>query len=88
MLSKSRIEGDNKSCQQINRVASTFLLYGASLHWNDAPAGTAILRGAAIAEGAYSGNGAPEFVYDAAVLSRLQHDSGSYVRVPGSWRDF
>ena len=52
------------------------------------PAAAALVRGAVIAEQNYAGAGAPDFVYDPAVLARLQHDVGSFVRVPGSWRDF
>ena len=29
-----------------------------------------------------------DFVYDGAVLSSLKTSTGSFARVPGSWRDF
>lgn len=64
------------------------VLYGGSLRWDDVATGAAGVRGAVIVEGDYSGNGAPDLVYDAAVLARLQHATGSFVRLPGSWRDF
>ena len=62
------------------------LIYSRALSWNDSAAGQ--LHGAAIAEGGYSGNGAPDLVYDADVLSTLKGNTGSFVRVNGSWRDF
>ncbi len=64
------------------------VLYGRSLRWDDADAASAGVQGAVIVETDYTGNAAPDLVYDAAVLARLQHASGSFVRLPGSWRDF
>ena len=69
-------------------VALHGVLYAASLQWNDSVAPGALLRGAAMSEAGYSGNGAPEFVYDRRVLDILQTRSGSFARVNGSWRDF
>jgi PilX N-terminal len=68
-------------------VALSGLIYSASMRWDDT-AGGAVLRGAAISEGNYQGNGAPEFFYDSAVLAALTGRSGSVARVSGSWRDF
>ncbi len=62
------------------------LLYAAALRWE--PGGTGLVRGALIAEGDYSGAGAPEIVYDSSVLSRLKSGTGSFARISGSWRDF
>ena len=64
------------------------LIYGAALSWNHASGPAAALRGAALSEGDYSGNGAPEVIYDTGVLAQLQSNTGSFVRVSGSWRDF
>ncbi|CAG0944685.1 hypothetical protein GPROT2_02782 [Gammaproteobacteria bacterium] len=64
------------------------LLHAASVEWNGAAAGTAALRGAAVSEAGYAGNAEVDFVYDAAVLATLKAHSGSFARVPGSWRDF
>ena len=64
------------------------LLYSRTLSWDDTTAAGALLRGAAITEGNYSGQGAPDFFYDAAVLSLLKTNTGSFARVNGSWRDF
>lgn len=63
------------------------LLYARSLRWDDAAAG-AMVRGAALVEGDYRGNAAPDFTYDAAVLALLKGRSGAFARVNGSWRDF
>jgi hypothetical protein len=62
------------------------LLYGASLSWNDAPAG-GLVRGAVVLEGSYAGNGAPVLVRDGDVLAALK-TAGSFARLPGSWKDF
>jgi Tfp pilus assembly protein PilX len=64
------------------------LLYSRTLRWDDSTGAGALLRGAALSEGGYSGNGAPTIVHDAAVLALLKGNSGSFTRVNGSWRDF
>jgi len=63
-------------------------VYASAIAWNDTPASGALLRGAAISESNYGGNGTPDLFYDSAVLERLRAQSGSFARVPGSWRDF
>lgn len=68
-------------------VALNGVLYSAALSWNDTSGG-AFLRGAALSESGYQGNGAPEFFYDTSVLTALQGNAGSFARVSGSWRDF
>ncbi len=69
-------------------VAFHGLLYGAALSWNDSTAPGAVLRGAALSETHYTGNGAPELVYASGVLATLKTRSGSFTRVNGGWRDF
>jgi Tfp pilus assembly protein PilX len=64
------------------------LLYSAAMRWDDAGGANAQLHGAAITEGNFSGNAAPQITRDAAVIARLQQQGGSFVRVGGSWRDF
>ena len=65
------------------------LVHARQLRWDDAAPGSgALLHGAALVEQDYGGNGAPDLVRSAAVLRRLQQRDGSWVRVPGSWRDF
>ncbi len=46
------------------------------------------VNGAVVSEGGVSGSGSPTIVYAPDVLTRLRYEVGSYVRVPGSWRDF
>ena len=52
--------------------------------------GTLTLAGALVAEGglALAGNGTSNVGYDATVLDLMHRTSGSFVRIPGSWRDF
>jgi hypothetical protein len=63
------------------------LLYSRAADWTNAGGG-ATVQGAAVAEGHFSGAGAPTVNYDPDILRRLNIGSGSLVRVPGSWRDF
>ena len=63
------------------------VLHAGAVSWNT-PAAGALLRGALLSEGDYDGDGTPALVYDRGVLMTLQHASGSFVRVGGSWRDF
>jgi hypothetical protein len=65
------------------RVAG--LLYS---HADIAINAAASVRGAVIAAGDITITGAPTIVYDPAVLKLLNLNTGSFVRVPGSWRDF
>lgn len=64
------------------------VLYGTGASWHNTGTGHPQLVGAAIAEGNYSGNGAPSYVYDPRVIANLSAIPGRFVRVPGSWRDF
>jgi type II secretory pathway pseudopilin PulG len=50
--------------------------------------GTTTIRGALISEGNIAAGGAQTVIYDAALLNRLHTRVGTYVRVPGGWRDF
>lgn len=64
------------------------LVYANDLRWDDASSPQAQVRGALISATNYRGNGTPDLHYDAAVLGALQRHTGSFARVPGSWRDF
>lgn len=65
------------------------MVYARSLRWDDvSEAEGGLLHGAVLLSEAYAGNGAPDMVYDAALMAKLKRQSGSWVRVPGSWRDF
>lgn len=52
--------------------------------------GAAVVQGAIISENPVTlcGGGALEVRYDPAVLFKLRREYGSFVRVPGGWRDF
>ncbi len=68
------------------------LLYSQAADWDNGGPGDAKVRGAAVAEGNFSGRdigGGDYWVqYDSTVLRWLRLSTGSFVRVPGSWRDF
>jgi PilX N-terminal len=68
-------------------IAVHGVIYAAALRW-DSTSGGAFVRGAALSESSYQGNGTPEFFYDTTVLATLKSNSGSFARVSGSWRDF
>lgn len=60
------------------------LIYGAGGGWT----GDGTLRGALIDAGDFAGGATFDVVRDAAVLDRLRWRTGSFVRVPGGWRDY
>jgi hypothetical protein len=65
------------------------IVYAAAFEWADGGSGgTPLLRGAAVSEGSYQGSAAADLFRDAAVLDRLKTGTGSFARVPGSWKDF
>lgn len=64
------------------------VVYSTGMTWDNTGGGGALIRGAAISEGNYTGNGTPDYYYDPNVLNRLRNTLTSFVRVPGSWRDF
>jgi PilX N-terminal len=62
------------------------LIYSQSASWLTAGAGK--LQGAAIGEGAIAGNATTTIAYDSGILDRLRYATGSFVVVPGTWKDF
>ena len=46
------------------------------------------IRGGLATAGSLVGSSAAAVIYDSAVLTALRTSTGSFVRVPGSWRDF
>jgi Tfp pilus assembly protein PilX len=64
------------------------VIYSTGITWDNTGGGGALLRGAAISEGSYQGNGTPDYFYDPVVLGWLKYAVGSFARIPGSWRDF
>jgi PilX N-terminal len=71
-------------------VADDVVFYGAlysrSATWTSSGGGDII--GAALAESDFGGDAEFNVSYDADVLRRLRWQTGSFVRVPGGWRDF
>ncbi|MGY4828146.1 hypothetical protein ACVNIS_06185 [Sphaerotilaceae bacterium SBD11-9] len=61
------------------------LVYGIDPHWTDAAGAT--VHGAVVIEGDLHASGSTQIHYDAAVLQALHQRTGSYARMPGSWRD-
>jgi hypothetical protein len=61
------------------------VLYGSALSWSGSGA---VLRGALLSEGAATGAPGLDLAREPTVLDTLQLKSGSFVRLPGSWRDF
>ncbi|MES2990691.1 MAG: PilX N-terminal domain-containing pilus assembly protein [Pseudomonadota bacterium] len=67
-------------------IALTGLLHAAgTMQWNGAAGGS--VRGALVPHAGYRGDAAPDLTYDVDVLDLLRHRTGSFARVPGSWRD-
>lgn len=60
------------------------LVYVQTADWLDT--GPVQVNGALVVEGNVTG--APVISYDPGLLNRLRYSVGSFVRVPGSWRDF
>jgi len=74
---------------QLNTSVTTATIHGLvyvqTASWLDT--GTARVQGAVVVEGDVA-TGSPVLAYDTAVLNVLHLTNGSFVRVPGSWRDF
>jgi|APDOM4702015118_1054815.scaffolds.fasta_scaffold02900_3 Tfp pilus assembly protein PilX len=64
------------------------VIYATGITWDNTGGGSALLVGAAISEGNYTGNGSPDYYYDPRVMNNLIAIPGRFVRVPGTWRDF
>lgn len=72
-------------------VTFTGLLYGRKVAWTLTVDGISTVQGAVIAEGALTLSGASgemAITYNLGVLNTLRLSYGSFVRVPGSWKDF
>ncbi len=64
------------------------LVIARQMRWNGvALDGGGLLHGAVVLSGGYSGDGAADLVYDPLLMRRLKRDAGTWVRLPGSWRD-
>jgi hypothetical protein len=73
---------------------STATIYGlvyvrapaGSSEWSTSGGGR--ITGATVVDQSVEGNGTTTFVYDPGVMSLLRWNTGSFVPVPGSWKDF
>jgi type II secretory pathway pseudopilin PulG len=63
------------------------VLYSRAADW-DLGVGNTVVRGALIAENRIVGSGGQSIQYDPAVLNRLRRGRGSFVPVPGGWKDW
>lgn len=61
-------------------------VYAETANW--ATGGVGEIRGGVVAENQITGTGAFAVIYDRTVLDRVRWSTGSFVKVPGSWRDF
>ena len=66
----------------------TGLVYSSNSDWNNTGGGSAFIRGAAITEGSFTGNGSPDFYFDAGVLQTFRTVPGAFTKIPGSWKDY
>lgn len=64
------------------------ITYATAVAWDNTGGGGALVAGAVISEGGYTGNGSPDYFYDPRVIASLTAIPGRFARVPGSWRDF
>ncbi len=64
------------------------VVHAAGVRWNGATAPAALIRGAALVAGDFTGDAAADVAHDAALLDHLVERAGSFVRVNGSWKDF
>ena len=63
------------------------LYAGGDFGWRNDSGKPALLNGAAIVEGHVNISGAVDFWYLPSIMDRLNKDTGSFVRVSGSWSD-
>lgn len=64
------------------------LIYGDQATWDQVGAGNGSINGAMIVRGNYCANANAQYNYNPTALENLNADSGSFIRVPGSWKDF
>lgn len=64
------------------------LLVARRLQWDGTTTAGALIRGAALIDSDVVTSAAPDMARDAAILDALRGSTGTFVRLPGSWRDF
>jgi len=63
------------------------VIHSLAATW-DRGVGTAVVRGALVGGGDFGGSGNQQVIYEPEILNELRTRSGTFVRVPGGWRDF
>jgi len=71
----------------LGNITVNGLIYGRDQPWSLTGA-NAVVRGALVAENNLQGGSTIDVVHDSQVLSVLRWQHGSFVRVPGAWRDY
>jgi Tfp pilus assembly protein PilX len=69
-----------------NNVTIYGVVYSRGDPWTTG--GTGTIQGAAVAENDLAGNGTATYVYNRDVLNLLRIRYGSFVVIPGSWKDY
>lgn len=77
------IDGDFKA----NGTTDIYGVVYVTQDWNNTGGGTLNVHGAVIVEGAYSGNGTPNVIFDSLAINNARNIA-EFAKVPGSWRDF
>jgi hypothetical protein len=63
------------------------VIYSRTTDW-DLGVGSTVVNGALIAENNIVGSGGQLIQYDPAIMNRLRRGRGSFVQVPGGWKDW
>jgi hypothetical protein len=63
-------------------------IYAQSLRWESALAPDAWVRGAVVVSGPAHLEGEAQFLYDPQVMQQLRWQTGAFVLLPGSWKDY
>ena len=72
---------------QVNVTAAAARIFGL-IYTRGGWTGAGFVRGALFSEATLAGTAVPTVVYDGPMLEALRRRSGSFVRLPGGWRDF
>jgi len=71
-------------------VSGNVMIYGAiyiANNFTNNGAGTVQVNGAMIVEGTTTATGTPDVTYNPTIFDNINEKLGSFVKVPGSWRD-
>ena len=80
------VNGDLKFTSPTVTIYGVVYVRTAAGQWTTSGAGQVV--GGTVADGDVVGSGTTSFVFDPNVISLIRWNTGSFVRVPGSWRDF